>query len=89
VIGVAGALQRHLRGRTLDVVEIAWRQLDGRRAEVLLEPVPLRRARDGHNPWSLRQQPREGDLSRRRLLPFANRAQQIDEDLIGLPRLWR
>src|SRR6267143_1848538 len=48
------------------------------------EPVQLRGTRDGNHPRLLREDPREGDLSRRCLLALSDRAEQIDQSLVGL-----
>ena len=57
-------------------------------AEVLVETVQLRCARNGNDPRLLREQPRERDLSRRRLLAVRDRLQQVDDRLIRLACLW-
>src|ERR1035441_5381701 len=44
---------------------------------------------DRHNPRLLGQQPRECGLSRRRLLPFPDAGEQINQDLIRLESLRR
>ena len=49
----------------------------------------FRGARDRHNPRLLRQQPRERDLRRCRLLPLCDRAKQINQRLIRFPSLRR
>ena len=51
--------------------------------------MQLRGARDWNNPRLLGKQPRERDLSRRRLLPSADLAEQINQGLIRFPRLRR
>ena len=51
--------------------------------------MQLRGARDGNDPRLLRQQPGERDLSRRRLLPSPDCAEQIDHGLVCLPSLRR
>ena len=48
----------------------------------------LSRAGNRHDPRFLRQQPRERNLRGRRILPSSNMAEQIDQRLIGLHRLW-
>ncbi|SRR5712691_8209590 len=48
----------------------------------------LSRAGNRHDPRLLRQQPRERNLRGRRILPSSNMAEQIDQRLIGLHRLW-
>src|SRR3982751_126231 len=51
--------------------------------------MQLRGARDRNNPRLLGEQPGERDLSRCRLLPFGDAAEQIDQGLIRLERLRR
>src|SRR5512132_290286 len=89
LFGVARPLHRDLRGGAFDLLEIVRRKLDGSRYDVLLQAVQLRGARDRHDPRLLSKQPRERDLSRRRLLALTDFAKQIDERLIGFPRLRR
>ena len=48
-----------------------------------------RRPWDRNDPGFLRKEPREGDLSRRRVLAFADLPQQIDHRLIGFSGLSR
>src|SRR5258706_368162 len=67
VLGVAGALQRDLGGRGLDVMEVLGRQLQVDASDVLLQPRELSRARDRNDPRLLSEQPGKRDLSRRRL----------------------
>ena len=50
------------RGLVLDGTKLLRRELDGGRAEVLVEPVPLRRAGDRDDPGLLCQEPCDGDL---------------------------
>src|SRR5215831_7945085 len=47
--------------------------------------MQLGSAWDWNNPWLLNKQPGKGDLSRRRLLPFCDLAEQIDHSLIRFP----
>ena len=60
------AIPLHLdRGQgVLDPAQVVRGQLDGGGAEVLLQAMQLRRARDRHDPRLLREQPRERDLGR-------------------------
>src|SRR5438874_8762005 len=51
--------------------------------------MQFRGAWDRNNPWLLRKQPRERDLSRRRLLSFCDLAEQINQSLIGFASLRR
>ena len=50
-----------------------------RRSEVLLQALQLRGARDRNDPRLLGEQPGERDLRGRRLLPFGDPAEQIDQ----------
>ena len=49
--------------------------------------MQLRRAGNGNNPWLLREQPCQRDLSRGRTLLFCNTAKQINQSLIRLSSL--
>src|SRR5256885_9541227 len=49
--------------------------------------MQLSRARDGNDPWLLRQQPGKRDLSRRRLFLLCEPADQINQRVIGFPVL--
>src|SRR5437763_16498527 len=51
--------------------------------------MQLRGARDRNNPRLLGKQPGERDLSRGRLLPFCDAAEQTNQGLIRLERLRR
>src|ERR1019366_8699463 len=51
--------------------------------------MQFRSARDGNNPRLLGQQPRQRDLSRRRLLPLTDFAEQINQGLVRFERLRR
>src|SRR3977135_2267267 len=50
--------------------------------------MKLRRPGDWNDPRLLRKQPRERDLSRRRLLPFCDVGQQINQRLIRFSSFW-
>jgi len=84
---IAGALDFDLRGGGFDLAEIGVREFDGNGSDVLVQTGQSRGARNGHNPRLLRQQPRQRDLRRCRLLPFSDFAEQVDHGLIGLERL--
>jgi hypothetical protein len=75
-------LHRDPGSRAIDLAEVNRRQFDVNRPEVLFEAMRLRRAWDGDDPWLLGQQPRERDLSGRRLLPCRYPRQQIDQGLV-------
>jgi hypothetical protein len=49
VFGIPGALNGDLPSGSIDLPEIAWREFDIHRCDILLQPVPLRRARDWDN----------------------------------------
>src|SRR6266487_1505329 len=51
--------------------------------------MQLRRAGDRNNPWLPSKQPRQRNLSRCRLLPFCDLAEQINQNLIGFASLRR
>src|SRR6185369_8032621 len=87
--GVPGPLHRDFRGGAIDLTEIVRRQPERRGADVLVQAMKLRRARDGNDPRLLREQPRERDLSRRRLLPLSDLAKEIHQGLIRFPSLRR
>src|SRR5580765_3444745 len=89
LLRISRAEHRNLCGGAIDLAEIVGSQLESRRAGVLLEPLLLCGARNGHNPRLLRQQPGERDLCRARLLQLAYRTQQIHQPLIRLPGLRR
>ena len=72
-LGVPLPLHADLRRGVLDLAEVVRGQFDGGRPDVLLQAVPLRRPRDGHDPRLLGEQPRERDLGGRRLLPRGDR----------------
>src|SRR6516162_9764041 len=79
---VPSPLHRDLGSRAIDLAEVNGRQFDVNRPEVLFEAMRLRRAWDGDDPWLLGQQPRERDLSGRRLLPGRYPRQEIDQGLV-------
>src|SRR5262245_56476113 len=58
-------------------------------AEVLLEPVTLRRSGNRYHPWLLREQPGERDLRGRRVLARGERLEPLDECEVRLPVLFR
>jgi hypothetical protein len=75
LLGVARALDRD-RGRgAFDLGEVVPRQLDIRRAEVLLEPVELCGTGDRHDPRLLPEEPRDRDLRESRVLLFRDSAE--------------
>jgi hypothetical protein len=84
MLRIAGSLHRDLGHCSFDVAEIAHRQCDTRRSDILLQPVEFCRARDGHYPELLSQQPCKRDLSGRGFLFRCNVAEQIDQRLVCL-----
>ena len=84
---IPSALHRDLRAARSISRRSSSRELNRRGAEVLLEPMQLGRAWNRHDPRLLREQPRERDLRRRRLLPLGERLQPLDEGQIRLPVL--
>src|SRR5271170_4494666 len=87
VFRVPRPLHGDLRGGALDLAQILRRELDGERADVFLQTDQLRGAWDRYDPRLLSKQPGERNLSRRRLLPFGDVADQIDQGLVSLERL--
>src|SRR5712671_649261 len=78
LLGVARAPDRD-RGRSaFDLGEVVPRQLDIRRAEVLLEPVELCGTGNRHDPRLLPEEPRDRDLRESRVLLFRDSAEQVD-----------
>jgi MFS family permease len=74
-------------GRVGDLALVGGREHDGGGAEVLLEPVQLRRPWDGDDPRLAGEQPGERDLRRRDPLPRRDRAQQVHQRPVRLPVL--
>src|SRR5208282_4838906 len=71
----AGPLHLDLRRGLVDLVNVFGCERDSERPEVLVQAFEFRGARDGHDPWLLRQEPGERYLRRRRALtlgPFAD-----------------
>ena len=78
-----------LRELTLDLAEVIGSKFDFNRSDILDHPLQISRAGNGDDPRLLREQPGERDLSRRYLLSFCDRVEQIDHRLIGFPGLQR
>jgi hypothetical protein len=55
MLWVPSAVNRERRRRAIDLAEIIRRQANRGRAKVLLEPMALRRTRNGYDPRLLRQ----------------------------------
>jgi len=87
--GVAGALDGDLGGGVFDVAQVGRGEFDGGGAEIFIEAMQLRRARDGNDPGFLREQPGERDLRGRGLLVLRDGLKQIHETLIGFAVLRR
>jgi hypothetical protein len=75
-----------LRGCGVDFAQIVGGELHACGTDILLEPVQLGRARDGHDVAPLGQQPRQRDLGRRCALLPGDPLQQVDERLVLLHR---
>ncbi len=80
-------MHRDLGSCTVDLSEIVGCEFDCNGSDVLIQAMQLRGAWDWNDPRLLGQQPRQGDLSGRRLLPLADLAEQINQGLIRLERL--
>src|SRR5262245_2379229 len=89
MLGIPRAVDVDARGGGFDVAQVRGGQLDRGRAEVLLEPRDLRRARDRDDPRLLREQPRERDLRGRCLLARGERLQPLNEGEVRLAVLRR
>src|SRR5947209_4780469 len=70
-------------------MQIVGRKFDRCCSDVLLQAVQLRGTRNRHDPRLLGKQPGKCYLSRCRLLPFCDLAQQINQGQIRLPSLRR
>src|SRR5437870_5302794 len=89
VLGIPSPVRRDLRGGLFDLTEIIGRELDVHRADVFLETMQLRGARDRDDPRLLGKHPGQCDLSWCPVLPLCDPRQQIDEGPIRLPSLRR
>jgi len=76
------------RERVVDAAQVIQAKLDVCRSDVLVKSRHLRRAGDRYDPRPLRQQPRERDLRRRRVLRRGERLQPLDEGEIRFPVLF-
>jgi hypothetical protein len=88
-LGVSSPSYLDLGGGTIDLAEVVGRQFDCHCSDVLVQARQLRGAWDRNDPRFLSEQPGQRDLSRCRLLPFCDAAEQFNQNLIGLERLWR
>src|SRR5262245_3206369 len=89
MLGVARALEANRGSGSINLCEIISRQFESGRADVFLEPMHFRRGRNRHNPWPLRQDPRERDLCRRRILARRKALEPLDEPEVRLAILRR
>src|SRR5947209_7996651 len=76
------SLNLNRRDGLLNGLEIFHRQCDAYSTEILFEAVKLCGSWDRHNPRLLGKQPRQRNLSLRRLLLFRNPAELIHERLV-------
>src|SRR5664279_358323 len=89
VLRIAGPLHRDLLCRTVDLTQVLGRQLERGGPDVLLEALPLGRARNRHYPRLLRQEPGQRQLSARHVLAGRDDCQHIHQSAIGLAGLRR
>jgi hypothetical protein len=89
MFGVASPLHRDLRGGAFDLAQIVAGERDGRRADVLIKTMELRRAGDRRDPRLLREEPGERDLGGRRLFLRRDVGEEIDQRPVRLARLRR
>src|ERR1035438_2826101 len=84
---VPSSLHRDLGGGAVNLTEVVRRKFDCHSSYVFVQAMQLGGAWNWNDPRFLGEQPRERDLSGRRLLPLANPSEQLDQDLICLERL--
>lgn len=82
-------MHRDLGGGAIDVTQILRREFDFNCPDVLFQAMQSCGAWNRNDPRLLGRQPREGDLSGRRVLPLGDLGEQINECLIRLERLRR
>jgi hypothetical protein len=87
--GIAVSLHLDKGEGIADLAQIVGRQFDGCRADVLVQAMQLRGARNGNDPGLLRQQPSQCDLRGRGILAICDPSKQVNQRLIGLSRLRR
>lgn len=82
-------MKRDFGGLSLNLAEIHSGEFHIHCSQIFLQAMLLGCARDRHNPWFLRQQPRQSPL--RRCRPFASRniADDIDQCHICFQRVRR
>src|SRR5262245_49433163 len=88
-LGVSRTLHLNLGRRAIDVTKVLRREMHVQCAEVLLETMTLRRARNRYDPGLLCQQPGQRDLCGRRVLARSERLQPLDEREVCFPVLLR
>ena len=86
---IASALHGDLGCGGVDFAQILGRELDRQGADIFVEAIELCGAGDRGEPRLLREQPRERDLGGSRVLALRDRAEQVDEGLVGLERVGR
>ena len=87
LLGITRALHADTRRCAIDLAQVMDAQLEGGRADILLQPLEFRRARNRHAPWIAGKQPRERELRRRRVVACRDRGEQIDQRPVRLARL--
>ena len=80
------AMYGEVREATVNLVEIVRGQFDLNSTEVLFQTINPARARNGHDPGLLGEQPRKRDLRRSCFLPPRDSLQQLDDCPVLLPR---
>ena len=83
-IGITSTLHRDRRGSLVEAIEIVWCEFHCSCAKVLFQAVQLRGAGNRHDPRPLRQNPRERDLGRSRILLLSKTPDQVDQRLVRL-----
>jgi len=78
---ISGALDRNLRSGAFDFAQVVWGELDRNRSDIFIQARQLRRA-GSEQPWLLRKQPSQRDLSRCCLLPLCDLAKEVNQGLV-------
>src|SRR5208283_5466871 len=84
VLGIPGTLHLYVGRGAVDLLQILGGQVHRGGAEVLVQALELRRARNGNNPRPLCEQPCQGNLSGCGMQLGADLAEQIDYGLVRL-----
>ena len=87
LLRISRTLDLHLGHGSFDSLEIVGSQLHIDCADVFLQAMQLGCARDRCNPGLLCQKPGDGNLRTGCMLVVGDIAEQLDQRLIGLPRL--